>query len=88
MRLKANGFSYKCNAYFIEQNSCLVFQVWGLEKQISESIWIKTDKQNWQYYIKTLDQKFNKSFLLNEIIEIEKDFIFKNIKQENTSNYN
>lgn len=49
-----------------------MFQVWDLEKQISESVWLKTDNCKWQYYIKNL----------GEIIEIEKDFVVKNFKEK------
>lgn len=60
--LKENKLNDKCNAYFISQTSMLVFQIWELEKLISETVWLKNESQDWQYYIKTLGEKFNKSF--------------------------
>ncbi|WP_342276461.1 hypothetical protein [Spiroplasma endosymbiont of Nebria brevicollis] len=60
--LKENSLSDKCYSYFIEQISSLVFQVWNLEKQISESVWLKIDNYKWQYYIKNLGKKFIKVF--------------------------
>lgn len=64
----------------------LVFQVWRIEKLIRETIWLKNENQDWQYYIKTLDEKFNKSVSLKEILEIEKDFVLKTFKEKNASN--
>ncbi|WP_342276453.1 hypothetical protein [Spiroplasma endosymbiont of Nebria brevicollis] len=78
--LQENKLSNKCNAYFLEQISSLVFQVWNLEKQISESVWLKLDNCKWQYYIKNLGEKFVKFFSLEEILEIEKDFVVKSFK--------
>jgi len=80
--LKKNNLSGNCNTYFISKTSMLVFQVWELEKLISETIWLKNEKQNWQYYIKTLDERFNKSFSLEEILKIEKDFVLKTFKEK------
>lgn len=80
--LKANNLIDKCHPYFIEQNSMLVFQVWNLKEMISETIWLKTDNEKWEFYIKTLDQKFNKYFSLNEIIDIEKDFVWNHFKEK------
>ncbi len=60
----------------------LVFQVWELEKFISETIWIKINNEKWQFYIKNLGEKFNKTFLLEEILKIEKDFILKTFKEK------
>ncbi|WJG71425.1 hypothetical protein SIXOD_v1c28700 (plasmid) [Spiroplasma ixodetis Y32] len=48
---------------------------------ISETLWLKTDNQDWKFYIKTLDEKFNKSFSLSEVIEIEKNFVIKTFKK-------
>lgn len=79
--LKENNLSDKCNAYFISKTSMLVFQVWELEKFISETIWVKSNNEKWQFYIKTLGEKINKSFLLSEVIEIEKDFVIKTFKE-------
>ncbi|WP_252319110.1 hypothetical protein [Spiroplasma endosymbiont of Lariophagus distinguendus] len=70
--LKKNNLSGNCNAYFISKTSMLVFQVWEFEKLISETLWLKTGNQEWKFYIKTLGEKFNKYFSLNEILEIEK----------------
>jgi len=78
--IRENKLNDKCNAYFISQTSMLVFQLWDLEKLISETIWLKNNTQDWQYYIKTLGEKFNKSFSLEEILEIEKDFVLKTFK--------
>ncbi|WP_342217481.1 hypothetical protein [Spiroplasma endosymbiont of Amphimallon solstitiale] len=78
--LKKNSLSDKCNAYFISKNSMLVFQVWDFQKLISETIWIKIDNEKWQFYIKNLDEKFNKTFLLEDILKIEKDFVLKTFK--------
>ncbi|WJG71444.1 hypothetical protein SIXOD_v1c28890 (plasmid) [Spiroplasma ixodetis Y32] len=80
--LKENKLNDKCNAYFISQTSMLGFQVWYLEKLISETIWLKIDNEKWQYYIKTLGEKFNKSFSLKKILEIEKDFVFKTFQKK------
>ncbi|WP_252320675.1 hypothetical protein [Spiroplasma endosymbiont of Lariophagus distinguendus] len=60
----------------------LVFQVWRIEKLISETIWLKSDNEKWQFYIKNLDKKINKSFLLEEILKIEKDFVLKTFKEK------
>ncbi|WP_342254655.1 hypothetical protein [Spiroplasma endosymbiont of Zeiraphera isertana] len=79
--IKENKLNDKFSAYFISQTSMLVFQVWDLEKLISETIWLKTDNEKWRFYIKNLDEKINKSFLLNEVIEIEKDFVLKTFKE-------
>lgn len=48
---------------------------------ISETLWLKTDNQEWHFYIKTLDQKFNKTFLLEEVSKIEKDFVLTTFKK-------
>ncbi|MBP1525875.1 MAG: hypothetical protein H9Q65_05310 [Spiroplasma ixodetis] len=56
--------------------------MWELEKLISETIWLKSYNEKWQFYIKTLDEKFNKSFLLEEILKIEKDFVLKTFKEK------
>ncbi|WDA54974.1 MAG: hypothetical protein PPFGHCPK_01455 (plasmid) [Spiroplasma endosymbiont of Drosophila atripex] len=80
--LRKNNLSGNCNAYFIEQNSMLVFQVWSLEQLISETLWLKIDNEKWQFYIKTLGEKFNKYFSLEEILKIEKDFVLKNFKEK------
>jgi len=80
--LKENNLNDKCNSYFISQNSILVFQVWDFEKLISETIWLKIDNQKWQFYIKTLGEKFNKTFLLEEILKKEKDFVLKTFKEK------
>ena len=80
--LKENKLNDKCNAYFISQTSMLVFQIWDLEKLISETIWLKINNEKWQYYIKTLVEKFNKSFSLEEILKIEKDFVLKTFKEK------
>lgn len=61
--LKENSLSDKCNVNFIEENSILVFQTWDLEEMISETFWLKTDNEKWQFYIKNLGEKINKSFL-------------------------
>ncbi|WP_342261537.1 hypothetical protein [Spiroplasma endosymbiont of Notiophilus biguttatus] len=53
--IRENKLNDKCNSYFISKISMLVFQVWELEKLISETIWFKNEKQDWQYYIKTLE---------------------------------
>ncbi|WP_338987155.1 hypothetical protein [Spiroplasma endosymbiont of Dasysyrphus albostriatus] len=82
--LKKNNLSGNCNAYFISKTSMLVFQVWNLEKIISETIWLKTDKEKWQFYIKNLGEKFNKYFSLKEILEIEKDFVIKTFKEKSS----
>ena len=50
--LKEKKLSDKCNVYFIEENSILVFQTWDLQKLISETLWLKTDNEKWQFYIK------------------------------------
>ncbi|WP_338987452.1 hypothetical protein [Spiroplasma endosymbiont of Dasysyrphus albostriatus] len=84
--LKENKLNNKCNAYFISKTSMLVFQVWDLEKLISETIWLKTDNYKWEFYIKTLGEKINKSVSLKEILEIEKDFVIKTFKEKNASN--
>ncbi|MBP1525172.1 MAG: hypothetical protein H9Q65_01385 [Spiroplasma ixodetis] len=84
--LKENKLSSNCNVYFISKTSMLVFQVWDLQKMISETLWLKTNNQEWKFYIKTLGEKFNKSFSLSEIIEIEKDFVIKTFKEKNASN--
>ncbi|MBP1526635.1 MAG: hypothetical protein H9Q66_01710 [Spiroplasma ixodetis] len=80
--LKENDLSNKCEVYFSEQNSMIIFQVWELQEMISETLWLKTDNEKWQFYIKTLGEKFNKSFSLKEILEIEKDFVIKTFKVE------
>ncbi|WP_339047561.1 hypothetical protein [Spiroplasma endosymbiont of Colias croceus] len=85
--LKENKLNDKCNAYFISKTSMLVFQVWYLEKLISETIWLKINNEKWQYYIKTLGEKFNKSFSLEEILKIEKDFVVKNFKEKDITNH-
>ncbi|WJG71484.1 hypothetical protein [Spiroplasma ixodetis] len=82
--LKENKLNDKCNAYFISKTSMLVFQVWDFQKLISETLWLKTDNQEWKFYIKTLGGKFNKSFCLKEILEIEKDFILKAFKEKSS----
>lgn len=79
--LKENNLSDKCNVYFIEENSILVFQTWNLQEMISETIWLKTDNEKWQFYIKNLSEKINKFFLLSEVIEIEKKFVIKTFKK-------
>ncbi len=79
--LEKNNWNDKCSINFIEQNSILVFQVWDLQEIISETIWLKIDNEKWQYYIKTLGEKFNKSFSLSEVIEIEKNFVIKTFKK-------
>ncbi|WDA55059.1 MAG: hypothetical protein PPFGHCPK_01540 (plasmid) [Spiroplasma endosymbiont of Drosophila atripex] len=84
--LKENKLNDKCNAYFISQTLMLVFQVWELEKLISETIWLKNENQNWQFYIKTLGKRFIKSFSLEEILKIEKDFVIKTFQIKNASN--
>ncbi|WDA54955.1 MAG: hypothetical protein PPFGHCPK_01436 (plasmid) [Spiroplasma endosymbiont of Drosophila atripex] len=71
--LKENNLSSNCNAYFISKTSMLVFQVWDLQEMISETIWLKSDNEKWQFYIKNLGEKFNKYFSLNEILKIEKN---------------
>ncbi|WP_425380737.1 hypothetical protein [Spiroplasma endosymbiont of Polydrusus pterygomalis] len=75
--LKENNLSNKCNVYFSEQNSILVFQVWNLEQQISESVWLKVDNEKWKYYIKTLGEKSHTSFSFSKILAIEKKFVLK-----------
>lgn len=80
--LKENNLNGNCNAYFISKTSMLVFQLWDLQKMISETIWLKTDSEKWQFYIKNLGEKFNKSFSLKEILEIEKDFVLKIFKEK------
>ena len=75
--LKENKLDSNCNVYFMSKTSILVFQVWEFEKLISETLWLKTDNEKWQFYIKNLGEKFNKSFSLKEILEIEKDFVLK-----------
>ncbi|WP_339048780.1 hypothetical protein [Spiroplasma endosymbiont of Colias croceus] len=80
--LKKNNLSDKCNVYFLEQNSTLVFQTWKWKEMISETIWLKIDNKEWKFYIKNLGEKFNKSFSLSEIIEIEKDFVVKIFKEK------
>lgn len=84
--LKENKLNDKCSTYFIFQTSMLVFQVWKWEEMTSETIWLKIDNEKWQYYIKTLGEKINKSVSLKEILEIEKDFVIKIFKEKNTSN--
>lgn len=79
--LKKNKLNDKCCSYFISQTSMLVFQVWRIEKLISETIWLKINNQEWKFYIKTLDEKFNKTFLLEDILKIEKDFVLKTFKE-------
>ncbi|WP_174481307.1 hypothetical protein [Spiroplasma endosymbiont of Danaus chrysippus] len=78
--LKKNNLNGNCNAYFISKTSMLVFQVWEFEKLISETLWIKTNNQEWKFYIKNLGEKFNKTFLLEDILKIEKDFVLKTFK--------
>lgn len=78
--LKENDLSNKCEVYFSEQNSMIIFQVWELQEMISETLWLKTDNEKWQFLIQTLGEKFNKSFSLEEILNIEKDFVLKNFK--------
>ncbi|WP_174481626.1 hypothetical protein [Spiroplasma endosymbiont of Danaus chrysippus] len=80
--LKKKHLSGNCNVYFISKTSMLVFQVWEFEKLISETLWLKTNNQEWKFYIKTLDEKFNKYFSLNEILEIEKNFVLKTFKEK------
>ncbi|WDA55035.1 MAG: hypothetical protein PPFGHCPK_01516 (plasmid) [Spiroplasma endosymbiont of Drosophila atripex] len=80
--LKKNSLNDKCNVNFIEENSILVFQTWNLKEIISETIWLKSDNEKWQFYIKTLGEKFNKNFSLEEILKIEKDFILKIFKEK------
>ncbi|WDA54884.1 MAG: hypothetical protein PPFGHCPK_01365 (plasmid) [Spiroplasma endosymbiont of Drosophila atripex] len=80
--LKEKNLSDKCNVYFIEENSILVFQTWNLKEIISETIWLKSDNEKWQFYIKTLGEKFNKTFLLEDILKIEKDFVLKTFKEK------
>ncbi|WDA54908.1 MAG: hypothetical protein PPFGHCPK_01389 (plasmid) [Spiroplasma endosymbiont of Drosophila atripex] len=80
--LKENNLSGNCNAYFISKTSMLVFQVWDLQKLISETLWIKNNNQEWQFYIKTLGEKFNKSFLLEDILKIEKNFVLETFKEK------
>jgi len=84
--IKENNLNNKCNVYFISKTSMLVFQVWDFQEMISETIWLKTDNEKWQFYIKTLDKKINKTFLLEEILKIEKDFILKSFNENRTSN--
>ncbi|WP_174480094.1 hypothetical protein [Spiroplasma endosymbiont of Danaus chrysippus] len=80
--LKENNLSGNCNAYFISKTSMLVFQVWDLQEIISETIWLKTNNQEWQFYIKNLGEKFNKDFSLKEILKMEKDFVLKTFKEK------
>ncbi|WP_342273376.1 hypothetical protein [Spiroplasma endosymbiont of Acasis viretata] len=80
--LKENNLNGNCNAYFISKTSMLVFQVWEFEKLISETIWLKSNNEEWQFYIKNLDEKINKTFLLEEILKIEKDFVLKTFKEK------
>ncbi|CAB1054889.1 hypothetical protein [Spiroplasma endosymbiont of Danaus chrysippus] len=54
--------------------------MWEFEKLISETLWIKTNNQEWKFYIKNLGEKFNKTFLLEDILKIEKDFVLKTFK--------
>jgi len=49
-------------------------------------MWLKTDNYKWEFYIKTLGEKINKSVSLKEILEIEKDFVIKTFKEKNASN--
>ncbi|WDA54918.1 MAG: hypothetical protein PPFGHCPK_01399 (plasmid) [Spiroplasma endosymbiont of Drosophila atripex] len=84
--LKEKNLSDKCNVYFIEENCILVFQTWDLQEMISETIWLKIDKEKWQFYIKNLGEKFNKDFSLEEILKIEKDFVLKTFQRKNASN--
>ncbi len=67
--LKENNLNGNCNAYFISKTSMLVFQVWDLQKMINETLWIKTNNQEWKFYIKTLGEKFNKYFSLKRKIK-------------------
>lgn len=80
--LKKNNLNDKCILNFIEENSILVFQTWNLKEIISETIWLKSDNEKWQFYIKTLGEKFNKYFSLEEILKIEKDFVLKIFKEK------
>lgn len=80
--LRNNKLNDKCSVNFIEQNSLLVFHVWNLQEMISETIWFKTYNKKWEFYIKTLDQKFNKYFSLKEILKIEKGFVLKTFKEK------
>ncbi|WP_425382255.1 hypothetical protein [Spiroplasma endosymbiont of Melieria omissa] len=80
--LKKYNLSSYCNAYFIFKTSMLVFQVWNLQKIISETIWLKNDNEKWQFYIKNLGEKFSKYFSLEEILKIEKDFVLKTFKEK------
>ncbi|MBP1525257.1 MAG: hypothetical protein FCO83_00905 [Spiroplasma sp. WSS] len=80
--IKKNNLSDKCNAYFISKTFMLVFQVWNSKEMISETIWLKSDNGKWQFYIKTLEEQINKSFLLEEILKIEKDFVLKTFKEK------
>ncbi|WJG71381.1 hypothetical protein SIXOD_v1c28110 (plasmid) [Spiroplasma ixodetis Y32] len=54
--IKKNNLSDKCNAYFISKTSMLVFQVWNLQKIMSETIWLKNDNEKWHFYIKNLGE--------------------------------
>lgn len=80
--LKENNLRGNCNAYFISKTSMLVFQVWDFQKLISETIWLKNDNWEWQFYIKNLGEKFSKYFSLEEILKIEKDFVLENFKEK------
>ena len=80
--IRENKLNDKCSSYFISQTSMLVFQVWNSKERISETLWLKSDNEKWQFYIKTLGEKFNKDFSLEEIFKIEKDFVLKTFKEK------